>query len=240
MRTTSREPSRCAMEDCYEQATERWGSFAFCPEHAAAARRQAVKRGLAALRREAGKHTSEWRLETFPADDAVGSRALEAARRWLEYERHEFGSSLFIYGPQGTGKTSLAFSCAVELVEEYPGEDLVRFVNTKQMLGRMRRSFGEDETYDPTEELLEAAYVVLDDLGAERPTEWAREVLATIIEGRYVDEAPMIVTANYSPSMLAKRLGHDDPMIGLRLVSRLTENAMQIELKRDDLRTRRA
>ena len=64
--------------------------------------------------------------------------------------------------------------------------------------------------------------------------------LATIVEGRYVDEAPMIVTTNYDPAALARRLGHDDPVVGKRIVSRLTETATRIELKRDDLRTRRS
>ena len=42
-------------------------------------------------------------------------------------------------------------------------------------------------------------------------------------EARYVAEHPIIVTSNYAPSELAQRLGHDDPVIGLRIVSRLTE-----------------
>jgi hypothetical protein len=39
-------------------------------------------------------------------------------------------------------------------------------------------------------------------------------------------------------SELAQRLGHDDPVIGLRIVSRLTEDAVQIRLDRSDMRVR--
>ena len=88
------------------------------------------------------------------------------------------------------------------------------------MLGRMRRSFGADEAFDPTEDLIDATYLVLNDLGAERVTDWARETLATIIEARYVSGWPaMIVTANYAPSALAMRLGHDNTVIGKRIVA---------------------
>jgi DNA replication protein DnaC len=82
--------------------------------------------------------------------------------------------------------------------------------------------------------------IVLDDVGAERPTEFALETLALIVEHNHVRGTPMIVTTNYSPSALAQRLGQDDPVLGQRIVSRLIEGALRIKLDRADLRARAA
>jgi predicted ATPase len=57
----------------------------------------------------------DWTLHSFPADDVAGRRALKAARTWLflegddppdEYQTQQ----VYIHGPVGTGKTSLAYS----------------------------------------------------------------------------------------------------------------------------------
>lgn len=53
-------------------------------------------------------------------------------------------------------------------------------------------------------------------------------------------ELPTVVTSKYLPSELARRLGHDDPATGLRIVSRLTEDAVHVRLDRPDLRRRAA
>ena len=179
----------------------------------------------------------QWSFETFPADDLVGARAKRDAHEWLQWD---YGW-LFIHGPVGSGKTGLAWSCVVDAIERSRGWNEYRFVNVRQLLTRMRRSFASDEPYDPTDLLVEGTWMlVLDDLGAERVSDWTREVLATIVEGRYLDERPTIVTSNYAPSELAKRFGQDDPVIGMRIVSRLTQDAMQIKLDRGDLRARKA
>ena len=115
----------------------------------------------------------------------------------------------------------------------------VRFANVRQLLAQIRRSFSAGAAHDPTEELIAADLLVLDDLGAERRTDWALETLATLVEERYVAERVTIVTSNYRPSELARLLGQDDPVIGQRIVSRLIEDAVLIHLDRPDLRLRR-
>jgi hypothetical protein len=51
-------------------------------------------------------------------------------------------------------------------------------------------------------------------------------------------DAIMVVTTNYAPAALAARLGHDDPVVGQRIVSRLVDGALRINLDRADLRAR--
>jgi DNA replication protein DnaC/primosomal protein DnaI len=180
---------------------------------------------------------SHWSFDSYPADDAAGANAKRTARAWLDDWDYD---NLYLYGPVGSGKTGLAWACVLEFAAKNIYEDPVQFCNVRQVLTRVRRSFGTDKPDDPTDELIAAPLLVLDDLGSEKVTDWTREWLASIVEGRYVEERRTIVTSNYAPSALAKRLGHDDPVFGQRILSRLTENCIKVKLDRLDLRARRA
>jgi DNA replication protein DnaC len=215
---------------------ERWIEQPFCDHHVAEAKQKARM-----IREQffiAGFDKMwDWSLETYPADDPVGATAKATAIDWMERgDSNPNGDAwLFIYGPVGSGKSGLAWAIAKANVEKWLYDE-TRFVNVRQLLGRMRRSFGTDEPYDPMDELTKVWLLVLDDLGAERITDWTREWLATLIEDRYTQEHATIVTSNYSPSQLARRLGHDDPIIGKRIVSRMVEDAVVLKLDRADLR----
>ncbi len=185
-----------------------------------------------------------WTLDTFPADDVTGRRALRQVRAWHE-DDDKWAWRVFIYGPPGTGKTGLAYGLCWRWLHvdlEFPewGADRhnfepVLFCNMRQYLAEQqaRMSRGEGTDFEP---LLRSGLVVLDDLGAERPTPWALDKIALTIEGRYETKGVLVVTSNYAPNELAARLGHEDPMVGQRLVSRLTDGALVIKLDRPDLR----
>ncbi len=217
-----------------EETVPGWQEYFFCAEHHAEARGEAKRRRLEDFI-GSNDRMRYWSFDTFPADDPAGAAAKTAAQEWVA----EWEGNLFLFGPVGSGKTGLAFSAAREIVKS--GWEDVRFCNVRQVLAELRRSYETKTTDDPTKALVDCNLLVLDDLGAERATEWARETIATLVEARYVDGyRPTIVTTNYSPSDLAKRLGHDDPVLGQRIVSRLTEEAIQIRLDRPDLRQRAA
>jgi DNA replication protein DnaC len=229
--------ARFILDDDYR---ERWGERPFCAEHAEAARAAAMRRRLDDLFGPIPRMRG-WSFESFPSGDDVGAAAKARALRWLEEEMpEELSPRLIIFGPVGSGKTSLALSCLRRWIERSHGWDDVAFVNVRELFAETRRSYGRKAAADPTAPVRDAILLALDDVGSERATPWAVEQLATIIDERYVADRPTIVTSNYAPSELAQRLGHDDPVIGLRIVSRLTENAVQIRLHRPDLRTRNA
>jgi DNA replication protein DnaC len=185
-----------------------------------------------------------WTLDSFPAADVAGRRALRAVRDWFE-DAETWARRIFIYGPPGTGKTGLAYAlCWRWLHLDLEDPDVCLFDLTPVLFCNMRRylaeqqarmSRGEGTDFEP---LLQSELVVLDDLGAERPTAWALDKIALTIEGRYETNGILVVTSNYSPPELAQRLGHEDPMVGQRLVSRLTDGALVIRLDRRDLRAR--
>ena len=179
---------------------------------------------------------ARYSLLTFPATDPAGAAALRAALAWWESALEGADGALYIFGPNGTGKSGLAWSVARAAKEHWP-PDHVRFVIVRQWLAELRRSFsvvGGDR--DPTHDLVNADLLILDDLGAERPTEWAVETIAYVVDHRYEERLWTIVTSNYAPHELIRRLGGDNPVIGRRIVSRLLDGATQVRLDRADLR----
>ena len=77
---------------------------------------------------------------------------------------------------------------------------------------------------------------MLDELGANKPTEWVRDTIAHIINCRYNDKKLTIFTSNYldKPSKQGEESLTD--RIGVRLRSRLFEMCTGIEIRGDDFR----
>lgn len=180
------------------------------------------------LDRAGGGRMRHLSLDTYP-DDHHGSQALQAANRWLHHDQPR--PNLLLYGPVGTGKTGLAWGLIRHLCET--GTEAM-LVNLRDWLAKRRIAISINEPADLRP--LRVPVLALDDIGAERPTDWARDELATLVEERYQHRRPTIVTSNYDPAELAQRLGHDDLVIGQRIVSRLCEGAMQTRLSGADRR----
>jgi DNA replication protein DnaC len=197
---------------------------------------------LEKLRLQGPRRAQDWTLDSFPAADVEGRRALKAARQWIEGGGILRHPRLYVHGPPGGGKTGLAYGVARAWISDGRFRR-IEFENVRVLLERQRGRFARGKgkkldhlLRDPDPEKL----IVLDDLGADRPTEFAVDTIALIIERLHAADVPLIVTTNYAPSELAKRIGHADPIAGARIVSRLREDGLVIPLNRSDLRMRTA
>lgn len=135
---------------------------------------------------------------------------------------------IYLSGPPGTGKTY----AAAALVRSAWGHTIHRgaWANVPILLDQLRRSMRKAElTADQIEQLCTAPLAVLDDVGAEKPSEWVVDRLYVVINARYEAELPTIVTSNLKLSDLGDR-------IGMRIVSRLVETTTQFELAGQDRR----
>lgn len=189
---------------------------------------KSVRRKLEAT--DPGRRLRDLGFNTYPEDEEgvrVSSRAQDWMLAYLSGERR----NLLMDGGVGTGKTGLAWSVVRALCER---DVAARMVNFREVLAEARSAFAEHR--NPDFSWRAAPVLCLDDLGAERPTDWARDELATVVERRYLAELPTIVTTNYRPSELAERLGRDELVIGQRIVSRLTQDAVRIEFDGGDRR----
>lgn len=124
-------------------------------------------------------------------------RQLAICKRYAEKfgELLEKNQGLLLYGSVGTGKTHLACCIGNALMDRmYPvfATSLVKIVQ------RSRNAKGDDDEEAFLRRMNTAKLLILDDLGAERSTEYALEIVYNVIDSRYRSGKPMIVTTNLS------------------------------------------
>lgn len=210
---------------------ESW-PFWVCDECAAGERAHERRRLVGRLLERSGvsPRMLGWSWETLPA--GVDRRAVEAVERWVEQYRAGERRNLLLYGNVGAGKTGLAWAAGRRLLEEDAVP--VWFALFRELLQELvLTNFGSSSDLDRAAHV---SVLLLDDVGAESRREWPRLELASIVERRYGRRLPVVMTSNYSPSQLARRLGRDDLDAGRRIVSRLGADAVQVEFKGRDLR----
>lgn len=143
------------------------------------------------------------------------------------------GQGLWLMGDVGTGKTALAMLVSKAAVEA--GRS-VAIYSLPRLLARIRRTYdaeaGEDSYLEFFNRLASVDLLHVDDLGAEKRSDWVLEQLYAIVDERYQAERSIVVTTNLDQPQLEEQ-------IGPRTVSRLVEICGDpLPLYGDDLRYR--
>lgn len=141
-------------------------------------------------------------FDTFNPD-VTGVR--RAYIRAVEYARRPQGW-LILFGNYGVGKTHLAAAIANEALRRH---FRVLFAIVPDLLDHLRSTFGpsSEVAYDDRFETIRTVpLLVLDDLGTENTTPWAREKLFQIINYRYNDALPTVITSNRKPEDIDPRI----------------------------------
>lgn len=125
--------------------------------------------------------------------DVAGVRSVYVIAQ--KYARNPQGW-LFLFGGYGCGKTHLAAAIANEAIQrDYDA----MFMVVPDLLDHLRSTFGpsSEVAYDERfETIRNIQLLVLDDLGTESATGWAREKLFQIINYRYNLRLPTVITSN--------------------------------------------
>ena len=145
-----------------------------------------------------------------------------------------FDKGLYLYGPCGTGKTHLAVSI---LRENILKGNQGLFTSMPDLFLKIRRAFSNGANKHETEEyyLKEYAthpFLVLDDFGIEKTTEWNRQIVNYIISERDNNLSPVIITTNLSLMEIAQKIDE-------RTASRLADMTDVIYFNGTDYRKRK-
>ena len=113
-------------------------------------------------------------------------------------------NSLLIFGGYGTGKTHLAAAIANALIDRgIP----VLFGTFADHLEKIREEFDKTGQRRYQSLMKNTSMLVLDDVGKERLTDWAKEILFNVINYRYEHKLPFVLTTNYSENQLGNYIG---------------------------------
>ena len=147
---------------------------------------------------------------------------------------------LILVGNNAVGKTHLACSIANKLIENGTPVIYGTLIN---LLAELRNSYDTDNNISEMEiiKLYENVdLLIIDDLGKEKPSEWGLEKLFTIINSRYENNLPVIITTNYNQNSLAERLSLNGEIeTANSIISRLYEMCYLVKINDIDHRIKK-
>ena len=150
------------------------------------------------------------RFENFEKRGRVGLGQLQADSLENAYNQaHNFAENregwLLLMGRYGCGKTHLAAAIANAAIEA--GVSTL-FLTVPDLLDWLRYAYSGDEMSfeDRFEEIREIPMLILDDFGTQNATAWAQEKIFQILNHRYINQLPTVVTSNMQLSDFEGRI----------------------------------
>lgn len=144
---------------------------------------------------------------------------------------------LILVGNNGVGKTHLACSIANELIKN--GIPII-YGTLINLLAELKNTY---DVYNNISEMKiiklyeKVDLLIIDDLGKEKPSEWGLEKLFTIINSRYENNLPVIITTNYDQNSLIDRLSINGEIETAKsIISRLYEMCYLVKIEDRDHR----
>jgi DNA replication protein DnaC len=178
-------------------------------------------------------------LSNYHPDKANGTqlRAFRFAHSLVEnYPAADRG--LLFSGPCGVGKTHLSVAILLGLI----GKGIqCLFYDFGSLLKEIQKSYSavsQTSEMEVLSSIYEAEVLVLDELGASKPTEWVCDTIRQVIGRRYNDRKLTIFTTNYRDERLRPTDETLEDRIGARLRSRLYEMCQTVNIEGEDYRRR--
>ena len=182
-----------------------------------------------------GETQSDRRIKTMAVDYCENFEMMLPKRNQPLPERNGF----FFFGSKGTGKTHISAAIANALLEK--GKAVI-CMTERNIFDKIRKTYCE---YGGDELAVRVTFervplLIIDDLGKEKPSEWTLSTLYAIVDGRYENALPTIVTTNYNFDELVKKLTppKSDTTTAEAVLDRLQEMCQVIEMTGESWRSR--
>lgn len=181
------------------------------------------------------KRYEKCHFHSYKAMNPSQERAFHySSRLAMEYPAVERG--LLLMGTVGVGKTHLAVSILKSLVERGFSCMFYEFGGLLKEIQNSYNYVSQTSELGVLAPVLTSEVLVLDEIGASKPTDWVRDTMAHIINTRYNDRKLTIFTTNYLDQQGSNREETLEDRIGVRLRSRLFEMSKTVQLNGEDFR----
>ena len=144
-------------------------------------------------------------------------------------ENIESGKGIYFWSEvKGSGKTMIASALANELINKY--KRYVKFATSLDILDEIKATYnnGSDENERTLlNDITSTDFLIIDDFGTERTTDWATEKFYQIVNKRYVDKKVTFFTSNFD----LKTLKYDD-----RITNRIKERSYIVHFPEESVR----
>lgn len=166
---------------------------------------------------------------TFANADGSNEKLINAAQRYVDNfgDVCKAGKGLLLFGTCGTGKTYIAACIANALIDKGCPVLMTNFARIANTVSGMWE--GKQEYYDS---LNDYKLLIIDDLAAERKTEYMSEIVFNVIDARYRVGLPFIITTN----LTSEELKNPADISYQRTFSRLLERCVPIKVEGKDKR----
>ena len=185
---------------------------------------------IVAKNRSIGLPDSSLRKHTFENDLGYNPKQMRMAKRYVQHweELRKNASGLLLWGDVGTGKSFIAGCIANALLDK--GVPVI-MTNFARLLNKLTDMYaGDRNAY--IDSFKRYPLMIIDDLGVERNSEFAREQVFSVIDSRYRSELPMIVTTN----LTLEELQHPEDLSRSRIYDRVLERCLPIRVNDQNIR----
>ena len=185
---------------------------------------------MVAKNRSIGLPDPGLRKHTFENDLGYNPKQIRMAKRYVQHweEMQKNSTGLLLWGDVGTGKSFIAGCISTALLDK--GVPVI-MTNFARLLNKLTDMYaGDRNAY--IDSFNRYQLMIIDDLGVERNSEFAREQVFSVIDSRYRSELPMIVTTN----LTLEELQHPEDLSRSRIYDRVLERCLPIRINDQNIR----
>lgn len=177
-----------------------------------------------------------YKLSNFETNDPSQIKSMNSAKKIVNNWLAEKPMHAVMVGNTGSGKTHLSHGMLLEYLEKSYYHKRALFISFPRIISDYKRGMTEglEDVFQGAQNALEKAgeadLLVIDDLGAERDTDFTNDIANDLMRTR--EDMPLVITTNLNAAQILDRYGQ-------RFWSRLSSNMVAVKFESKDQRTMR-